>query len=157
VLPVTHRQGYDGTADERVGRREYAAERTAPTRGLGLRVGARGGGKKICEWSDHGATRESIAMMYGRGYGYGYGNMMGGYGWVGLVIGILFLAVIAAGVVLLVLWAVRASSRHASSTGPAPSPGAAGHEEAVAIAKRRLAAGEITAAQFEEIMRALGE
>lgn len=30
-----------------------------------------------------------------------------------------------------------------------------GHDEAVAIAKRRLASGEITKDQFDEIMRAL--
>jgi uncharacterized membrane protein len=59
------------------------------------------------------------------------------------------------GVVLLVVWAVRTSSGHRGMTGMTP-PQAPGHDEAVAIAKRRLASGEITAEQYGEIMRTLG-
>ena len=100
--------------------------------------------------------------MMGRGYGWGYNNMMGGAGWFGGLLVLLFGALIVAGVVLLIVWAVRASSGHGATGGSGgpeapPLPGAAGHDEAVAIAKRRLASGEITKDQYDEIMRALGE
>src|SRR5512137_2644535 len=94
--------------------------------------------------------------MMGRGYGYGYGNMMGGYGWFGGFLMLLFGALVIVGIVLLVVWAVRASSHHPQAGASGPPPGPAGHDEAVAIAKRRLASGEITAAEYDEIMRALG-
>lgn len=92
--------------------------------------------------------------MMGRGYGYGY-NMMGG-GWIGGLVMLLFAALLVAGAVLLVIWAIRASGGHHASAGTASTPGSAGHDEAVAIAKRRLASGEILAAEYDEIMRALG-
>lgn len=96
-------------------------------------------------------------MMYGRGYGYGYGNMMGGWGWLGGLIGLLFLVMLVAGIVLLVMWAMRSSGGHQGSGGvQPPAPGAAGHDEAVAIAKRRLASGEITPEQYQEIIKSLG-
>lgn len=38
-----------------------------------------------------------------------------------------------------------------------PQPGQPGHDEAMTIARRRVASGEITPEQFEEIRRALGE
>lgn len=85
------------------------------------------------------------------GYGYGYGPMMGGGGWLGLVLMGLFWLIILAGVILLVVWIARSSMHHGG-----PSTGAPGHDEAVAIARRRLANGEITKDQFDEIMRSLG-
>jgi uncharacterized membrane protein len=104
-------------------------------------------------------------MGYGRGYGYGYGNMMGGGGWfIGLLL-LLFAAVVVVVIVLLIIWALRAAGRHDAHTmhsmpgGPMAEPGApaggAGHHEAVGIAKKRLASGEITKEQYDEIMRAL--
>jgi putative membrane protein len=93
--------------------------------------------------------------MMDRGYGYGY-NMMGGYGWFGGLLMLLFGALVIAGIVLLVMWAVRASGGHGTTGSSAPPPGAAGHDEAVAIAKRRLATGEITEEQYSAIMRSLG-
>jgi uncharacterized membrane protein len=105
-------------------------------------------------------------MGYGRGpgYGYGYNNMMGG-GFGGLIF-LLFGALVLVAIVLLVLWAVRASGGHsvASHHGPGPGgPGAtmhpaeAAHHEAVAIAKKRLASGEITPQQYEDIINALNK
>jgi len=94
-------------------------------------------------------------MMGYRGYDYGYNNMMGG-GWFGGLLMLLFGALIIAGIVLLIMWAVRASGGHAGG-GSTPQPGKAGHDEAVAIAKRRLASGEVNKEQYDEIMRALGE
>lgn len=92
--------------------------------------------------------------MMGPGYGYGY-DMMGG-GWLGGLLMFLFGALVLVGLVLLVMWVVRASSGHTSAGGPMPPQRAAGHDEAVAIAKRRLASGEITKEQYEEILRVLG-
>jgi uncharacterized membrane protein len=92
----------------------------------------------------------------GGGYGGGYGGMMGGGfgGFLFFLFGVLFIA----GIVLLVIWAVRASGGHGHAAPGAapPAPGAAAHDEAVAIAKRRLASGEITPEQYGEIMRTLG-
>jgi uncharacterized membrane protein len=90
----------------------------------------------------------------GRGFGYGY-NMMGA-GWFGGLLMLLFGALIVAGIVLLVIWAVRASGGHGTTSAPPQPPGAVGHDEAVAIARRRLASGEINKDQYDEIMRALG-
>lgn len=95
-------------------------------------------------------------MMYGRGFGYGYDGMMGGYGWLGGLIVIVIGALFVAGIVLLVLWAVKSSEGHGHTAGPPVSRGVVGHDEAVAIAKRRLANGELTCEQYEEIMRSLG-
>ncbi|MDA3936287.1 MAG: hypothetical protein PF636_05410 [Actinomycetota bacterium] len=94
--------------------------------------------------------------MMSRTYDYGY-NMMGGSGWLGGVLILVFGALLIAGIVLLILWAVRASSGHGTTGGVPPAVGVAGHDEAVATAKRRLASGDITTDEFNEIMRALGE
>lgn len=91
----------------------------------------------------------------GRGYGYGY-NMMGDYGWFGAVLMFVFGALIIAGIVLLIVWAVRASTHHPTAGAGTSRPGAVGHDEAVAIAKRRCASGEITTQEYDEIIRALG-
>ena len=89
-------------------------------------------------------------MMYGPGYsGYGF---MGG--WLGPLAMLLFGLLLLTGAVLLVIWAVRGMGRGPSAGADQPRV-SAGHEEAVAIAKKRLAAGEITKDQYEEILRAL--
>ena len=87
---------------------------------------------------------------------YGWGYDMMGAGWLGGILMLLFGALILAGVVLLIVWAVRQSMGQPTSGGPQYPPRAAGHDEAVAIARKRLASGEITAEQYEELMRALG-
>lgn len=101
-----------------------------------------------------------------RGYGYGYPMMSGGGWFVGLLFFVFFVLVLAL-VVLLIIWAVQSSKRHphpmqgapgTSMPAPpaAPPVGAApGHDEAVAIAKRRFASGEITKEQYDEIMNGL--
>lgn len=92
---------------------------------------------------------------FGRGWGSGYGDMMGG-GWLGSGLVFFFGLLFVIGVVLLVVWAVRSSSGHGASGGSTSVPGMPGHDEAVAIAKRRLASGEITADEYDEILRTLG-
>ncbi|MFA5843979.1 MAG: hypothetical protein WC971_04020 [Coriobacteriia bacterium] len=95
-------------------------------------------------------------MMYGRGFDYGYGNMMGGW-WLGGLLMMVFGALVVAGIVLLIIWAVRAASGHGAHPGAAhPSAASIKHDEAVAIARRRLASGEIAKDQYDELLRALG-
>jgi putative membrane protein len=93
--------------------------------------------------------------MMGQGFGNGF-NMMGGYGWFGVLLTLLFGALIIAGIVLLVFWVVRASGSHGTGGGASQPPGGTGHDEAVAVAKRRFASGEITKEQYEEIISTLG-
>jgi uncharacterized membrane protein len=93
--------------------------------------------------------------MMGYGGGYGYGNAMGPGIFGGLFM-LLFGALFVALIVLLVVWAVRMSSGHHAAGAlhvPASPPG---HDEAVAIAKKRFASGEISKEQYDEIIRTLG-
>lgn len=97
-------------------------------------------------------------------------NMMGGGGsaFTGILMFVFGLMVVV-GIVLLVIWAVRASSGHAgqgtvgghryaggpdNTPGPLP-PTSPGSDEAIAVARRRLAAGEISQEEFTQIMSAL--
>lgn len=94
-------------------------------------------------------------MMYDPASGYcGYGGTMGG--WLGGLLMLAFSALFIAGVVLLVIWAVRASSGRGQSAGPPNRGGMSAGDDAVAVARRRLASGEISTEQYEEIMRVLG-
>ncbi len=96
-------------------------------------------------------------MMGGPGYGFSSGYGMAGGGWLGGLLMMFFGLLILIGLVLLVVWAVRAASGHGHSASGGPgTSGPVGHDEAIAIAKRRLANGEITAEQYAEIVRALG-
>jgi putative membrane protein len=96
-------------------------------------------------------------MGYSQGYGHGYGynGMMGG-GFGGLLV-FLFGLLLIAGIVLLVMWAVRVSNGHGHGTqGIATQPPmTVDYGDAMAIARRRLASGEINKEQYEEIMRLL--
>lgn len=92
-----------------------------------------------------------------RGFGLnGYG-MMGGFGmW---FVGLLWLLFIVAIIVAIVMMSRRMHGHgYMGMQGPGPSatPPAAGHDEAVAIARKRFAAGEITKEQFDEMMKTLG-
>jgi uncharacterized membrane protein len=89
-------------------------------------------------------------------YGFYSGSGMMNGGGIGLIVMLLFWAIFVAAVVLLVVWAVRMTSHH--HTGPAAGspPAGMGHDEAVAMVRRRFAAGEITKDQFDEMMKTLG-
>lgn len=96
--------------------------------------------------------------MMGYGYGpgseIGYGHMIGG-GFLMLAFWVLLIV----GIVMLVRYLMNGhghggANRPTHNTTQLPT-GAAGHDEAVAITKRRLATGEITPAEYEEIMRVL--
>lgn len=96
-------------------------------------------------------------MMYGRGLDWGYG-MMGGGGWLGAVLMLVFGLLVIAGIVLLVIWAVRTSHIAQSGTGAGPqAPASSKHDDALAICRRRFASGEITKEQFDEMRCALEE
>jgi putative membrane protein len=83
-------------------------------------------------------------MMWHHGYG-----MMNGYGgsWM-MEFGLLWWLLIA-GVVVLIVWAVRASSRQGTGSSP-HGP------DALEIARRRYASGEISKEQFEQLKKDLG-
>jgi putative membrane protein len=76
--------------------------------------------------------------------------MMNGFGgsWM-MGIGLLWWLLVIAGVVALIVWAVRTSSQRgtgSSSHGP----------DALEIARRRYASGEISKEQFEQLRKDLG-
>jgi putative membrane protein len=85
---------------------------------------------------------------------YGYGNTVGGGGF-GMLLMLVFGALLIAGIVLVVVWLVRGPSGTGHPAGTMPPPSAPGHDEAVAIARRRFASGEITKEQYDELMRCL--
>lgn len=107
--------------------------------------------------------------MMGQNWDNNGWNMMGGgtsplAGILLFVFGLLVLV----GIVLLVIWAVRASSGgghgtaggHRYAGGPGNTPGpmpptSPGSDEAIAVARRRFAAGEISQEEFTQIMSAL--
>ncbi len=93
-------------------------------------------------------------MMTGYGTGPGF-PMMGG--WFGGALMLLFWLLVIAGLVLLVVWVVRATGpgTHADGGRPA-SPPAPPADDAVSIARRRLASGEITTEEYETLVRVLG-
>ncbi|MGV8083962.1 MAG: SHOCT domain-containing protein [Coriobacteriia bacterium] len=81
---------------------------------------------------------------YGMGYGAGYAVLMA----------ILWLLLFA-GIVLLVLWAVRASQRGAGGTHMYGPPILGRRDEACEVARMRYARGEITRDQYEEMCHVL--
>jgi uncharacterized membrane protein len=94
-------------------------------------------------------------MGYGRGLGYGYGHFGGGAPFGGLLF-LLFGALFIAGVVVLIVWAVRSSRHHAVAPGTPAVTAIGASDEAIAIAKRRLASGEITVEEYDTILKVLG-
>ena len=82
-------------------------------------------------------------------HGYGMSNGLGGGA---LVMGVvlLFWLLVVVSIVVLIVWAVRRST--GQSSGPSH------HEpDALEIARRRYAKGEITKEQFEQFRQDLGE
>ena len=75
-------------------------------------------------------------MMWGYSDGWGWGMLFGG----------MWMLLFWAGVIFLVVWAINRLTHHPPA-GPSETP--------LDIAKRRLAGGEITPEQFEEIRRRL--
>jgi uncharacterized membrane protein len=100
-------------------------------------------------------------MLHGFGV-LGHG-LRGGHFWLGPVVGGIFWLLVIAALVMFVLWVVRerrywhhqayAHGMHHYAGAPTTPDSTA---EAVAIAKRRLASGEITPEQYQEIVKTLG-
>ena len=81
-------------------------------------------------------------------HGFGWSDGFGGTWMMG--IGMVFWLVIVAGIVLLVVWAVRTASGR--GTGSAPQS-----VDALEIARRRYASGEISKEQFEQLKKDLSK
>ena len=79
-------------------------------------------------------------MMYG---------WMGGYGWIGMIISLVFTLIVLGGLAWLVVWAVRKSSggNYVSNLPMAQSP--------KEIAQMRYARGEITKEQYQLLLEDL--
>ena len=79
-------------------------------------------------------------MMYG---------WIGGYGWIGMIISLVFTLIVLGGLVWLVVWAVRKSSggNYVSNSPAAQSP--------KEIAQMRYAHGEITREQYQQLLEDL--
>lgn len=107
--------------------------------------------------------------MMGRNWDYDGWNMMGGGSVLAGILMFVFGLMVLVGIVLLIIWAVRASNGHGghggygghryaggpdNRPGPLPPTGP-GADEAIAVARRRFAAGEITQEEFAQIMSSL--
>ena len=79
-------------------------------------------------------------MMYG---------WMGGYGWIGMIISLVFGLLVLGGLVWLVVWAVRRSGTGSYSSGT--TAGTTSKE----IAQQRYARGEITREQYQQLLEDL--
>jgi uncharacterized membrane protein len=72
------------------------------------------------------------------------------------VIQLVFWLVVAAGVALLIVWAIQSSSRRTLPATPAPGGATPPHEAPLDILARRFASGEITAEEYERGRDLLG-
>lgn len=78
---------------------------------------------------------------------YGY---HGGMGWIGMLVGGFFFLLLVAGLVSLIVMAVRGGRRHGMGWYPPPmGPSGAGAKE---ILQMRYAKGEITKEQYKEML-----
>ena len=103
-------------------------------------------------------------MFFRNGF-YGNGGMMGGFGLGAILVWLLWVAIVV-GVILLVVRLVRhrghmhgammMQGMEHGGMGAMTPPAAAPHDEAMAIARKRFAAGEITKEQYDEIVKTLG-
>lgn len=72
-----------------------------------------------------------------------YGGWMGSFGWIGMLVGLVFWVLVLGGLAWLVTWAVRrGSGSGVASTG----------SSAIEIARQRYARGEITREQYQQIL-----
>ena len=95
----------------------------------------------------------AMPYLYGCPFGYGHGGMrdpwmMGGYGIVSALVGVLFLAVVIGASV----WLVQSLARGASG-----GPALPRSETPLEILKRRYAAGDLTKDQFDVMKRDVAE
>lgn len=97
-------------------------------------------------------TQYGNAMMGGQRLMDGYGLRFGGLG----IIAVVGFFILAAVVAALIIWAIARKSSHAATAAPAiPTTVAPTEDTALAIARDRLARGEIDADQYTAIASAL--
>lgn len=78
----------------------------------------------------------------------GWGNMMGGFGVLAMIVGLL----ISVGILVLIGYGIAWLARQSA---PPHAPPLERKDDPLDIARRRLAQGEITPEQFEEIRKRL--
>jgi len=82
---------------------------------------------------------------------WGFLGNLGIWGWVGLILNLVFWVVLIAGLVMFVVWAIR-RARVSAATGPYVT----GQPTSKEILKARYARGEITREQYELKKQAIG-
>lgn len=78
---------------------------------------------------------------------YGYG----GFGWIGMILGLVITIAVIVGLVILVMWAVRRTSGNTQS-GPQNITGQSTRD----IAQARYAKGEISRDEYQQILSDVG-
>jgi putative membrane protein len=93
-------------------------------------------------------------MMYGDCFSGNWDSLFGGFGfwgWVGLILNLIFWGGLIAGVVMLVIWAIR-RARVSAATGSY----ATGQPTAKDILQARYARGDLTREQYELKKQVIG-
>lgn len=92
-----------------------------------------------------------------RFYSYGPSQMMAGYGFgiLGFLMMIVLWALVIGVIVVIIVWLTRAGRPHPENTGAAPGAPVPGQPDPLETARHRLARGEITPEQFDEICKRL--
>ena len=80
--------------------------------------------------------------MMGGFYNYG------GFGWIGMILGLVITVIVIVGLVLLVVWAVRRMSRNGGMSATQTPVG----QSAKDIAQARYAKGEISREDYQQIL-----
>ncbi|MGM0365011.1 MAG: SHOCT domain-containing protein [Actinomycetota bacterium] len=78
---------------------------------------------------------------------WGWPTMMGGLGWIGIILGFIFFILIIIGIVLLIVWLIK------RTTYPGTEPKT--KNKALEVIKERYARGEISKEQYESIKKDL--
>lgn len=73
----------------------------------------------------------------------------GGYGWIGMIISLIFTIGIIIGLVILAVWAVRQIGQNSNSPGNRPVFGQSAKE----IAQARYARGEISREEYQQLLK----
>lgn len=76
----------------------------------------------------------------------------GGFGWIGMILGLVITIAVIIGLVLLVIWVVRRMSGNNAQLGPKNLTG----QSALDIVQARYARGEINREEYQQILSDLG-
>jgi putative membrane protein len=72
----------------------------------------------------------------------------GGYGWIGMIVSLIFAVGLIIGFVFLIVWAVRRMSQNSDSSGNRMASGQSAKE----IAQMRYARGEISREEYQQLL-----